>query len=66
MLTEFLSGPKALHELKDSPAYVRHRLKQAIDNLKDNPFAGKVKQLRIDDNVETVFRLRLENWRVLM
>ncbi len=57
--------PQALRELKDAPAYVRHRLKQAIDNLEDNPFSGKIKQLSLDEDVEAVYRLRLENWRIL-
>jgi mRNA interferase RelE/StbE len=57
--------PQALREIKDAPGYIRHRVTQAIDSLKDNPFSGKIKQLRVDEQIETIFRLRLENWRII-
>ena len=57
--------PAAWKEIKGLPARVRHRVRDAIEELADDPQPPKSKSLKLSDFPGDVRRLRLERWRIL-
>ena len=60
--------PDEFQAAKKLPGNVRHRIKQAIDGLADSPKPPNSEQLTVpglDDRVFDVWRLRIENWRIV-
>lgn len=63
---EVYISPQATKELKELPANIRHRVKEAIFQLAEEPRPTPSKALE-DTQVESVEvrRLRLEKWRII-
>ena len=59
--------PTALKEAKRLPGNVRQRIREAIDNLEDDPRPSKSKALDVRGLPvkAEIRRLRIERWRVL-
>ncbi len=57
--------PEALQEIKKLPGNVRQRVKKAVRELSDNPRPSHSKKLDLPDFERELWRLRLDNWRIL-
>jgi mRNA interferase RelE/StbE len=57
--------PGAWREMKDLPGKVSHRVKQAVDRLADDPRPARSSQLDAPDLEPTLYRLRLDRWRIV-
>lgn len=57
--------PAALREMRDLPGNMRQRVRRAIDELANNPRPSGSKELDLPDQAYSVWRLRLDHWRIL-
>lgn len=57
--------PEALAEIKDLPGNVRHRVREAIRELAQQPQSPRSKQLQFSNLDRQLFRIRLDNWRIV-
>ncbi len=57
--------PPALRELKNLPGHVRQRARRAVDGLAANPRPSGSRRLRLPRLDLSVWRLRLDKWRIL-
>jgi len=57
--------PDTFKEIKNLPGNIRQRVRKAISELADNPRPNNSKQLNISDFEEELWRLRLDNWRIV-
>lgn len=57
--------PEALAEIKDLPGNIRQRVRQLIRELETQPKPAHSKQLQINDPDRQLFRIRLDNWRLI-
>jgi len=57
--------PEALAEIKDLPGNIRQRVRQTISALPNEPYPTKSKQLQFDNPDRQLFRIRLDNWRII-
>ena len=57
--------PQAWQEGKHLPGNMRQRIKRAIDDLETAPRPSNGKRLQIADSVLELWRLRLDDWRVV-
>ncbi|MBE7468889.1 MAG: type II toxin-antitoxin system RelE/ParE family toxin [Anaerolineae bacterium] len=57
--------PQAWLEMKNLPGHMRQRVKQAIEELSDNPRPSNSKELEAADLEGELRRLRLDRWRVV-
>jgi mRNA interferase RelE/StbE len=57
--------PTAFDEIKDSPGFVRQRVRKSISALADEPRPPNSKQLDIPNFDRELRRLRLDKWRVV-
>jgi mRNA interferase RelE/StbE len=57
--------PDTFKEIKNLPGNIRQRVRKAISELADNPRPYNSKQLNISDFEEELWRLRLDNWRIV-
>ncbi|MCA1991449.1 MAG: type II toxin-antitoxin system RelE/ParE family toxin, partial [Coleofasciculus sp. S288] len=51
--------------IKELPGNIRQRIRQAIQTLRENPRPSQSKRLELPDVEAEIWRLRLENWRIL-
>lgn len=58
--------PRVYHEIRRLPGHIRHRIKRAIDDLEADPYPPGSRELEVPPDLGVpVFRLRLDNWRVV-
>lgn len=57
--------PETFQTIKELPGNIRQRVRQAIQGLSDNPRPSQSKRLDLPDVVAELWRLRLDNWRIL-
>ncbi len=57
--------PQALREVKELPGHIRQRIREAIKALAEQPNPSPSKPLRFEEPDRQLFRLRLDNWRIL-
>lgn len=57
--------PSALREINDLPGHIRQRVRRAIDGLTDDPRPAGSKELDLPGVNYSVWRLRLDQWRIL-
>ena len=57
--------PKTFQTIKELPGNIRQRIRQAIQDLSDHPRPFQSKQLDLPDFEAELWRLRLDNWRIL-
>ncbi len=57
--------PQALETIKVLPGNVRQRVRREIQNLATNPHPSDSKRLDFSDQERELWRLRLDNWRIL-
>ncbi len=57
--------PDTFKEIKNLPGNIRQRVRKSISELADNPRPHNSKQLNISDFEEELWRLRLDNWRIV-
>ena len=57
--------PEALAEIKDLPGNIRQRIRQAIKGLAHQPNFAQSKQLQFNIPDRQLFRIRLDNWRII-
>lgn len=58
-------APETFQAIKELPGNIRQRIRQAIQNLSENPRPSQSKRLELPDVEAEIWRLRLENWRIL-
>ncbi len=56
---------EALVEIKDLPGSIRQRIRQSIKELAWQPQPAHSKKLQFDDPDRQLFRIRLDNWRIV-
>ena len=56
---------EALAEIKDLPGNIRPRIRQTVKALANHPHPTQSKQLQFNDPDRQLFRLRMDNWRVV-
>jgi mRNA interferase RelE/StbE len=56
---------QAWKEIKDLPGKIRQRVRKAVNGLAEKPRPSKSKRLDLPDLPFEVWRLRLDNWRLL-
>ena len=56
---------EALAEIKDLPGNIRQRVRQSIVDLATRPNPSHCKRLQFPNPDHQLYRLRLENWRVI-
>jgi mRNA interferase RelE/StbE len=57
--------PDTFKDIKNLPGNIRQRVRRAISDLADNPRPHNSKQLEVADFEEELWRLRLDNWRIV-
>ena len=57
--------PETLQGIKELPGNIRQRIRRAIQDLSDNPRPSQSKRLDLPDFEAELWRLRLDNWRIL-
>jgi mRNA interferase RelE/StbE len=57
--------PETLQGIKELPGNIRQRIRRAIQDLSDNPRPSQSKRLHLPDFEAELWRLRLDNWRIL-
>lgn len=57
--------PAALREIKDLPANMRHRIQHAVSGLATDPQPSGSKQLLLPDVELSVYRIRIDQWRIV-
>ena len=57
--------PQAWEEIRALPGHVRHRVRQAVNQLASTPRPSTSKALSLGEIVIEVRRLRLERWRII-
>jgi len=57
--------PDAFGEIKNLPGNIKQRIRRTIRELADNPRPPQSKMLNLPDVEAEVWRLRLDNWRLL-
>jgi mRNA interferase RelE/StbE len=57
--------PRAWAEVKDLPGHMRHRVRQAIRELADDPRPPHSRELDVPDVKRELRRVRLDRWRVV-
>ena len=57
--------PEALAEIKDLPGNIRQRIRQTVKAFANQPDLAQSKQLQLNDPDRQLFRLRLDNWRIV-
>lgn len=57
--------PQALREVRELPGHFRHRIKQAIEKLANDPRPTNSKALESVNLAYEVRRLRIDRWRVI-
>jgi mRNA interferase RelE/StbE len=55
----------AWHEIKGLPGNVRQRVRQAIDNLAEEPRPAASKTLEVEEDLPELRRIRLDRWRII-
>lgn len=57
--------PAAWKEMKNLPGKMRHRIRRAVDDLREDPRPAQSKALDLEGVRSEVRRLRIEAWRVV-
>lgn len=57
--------PQAWREMKTLPGNVRQRVKREVDGLRGNPRPPQSKQLAVAVTGVSLFRIRLNRWRLI-
>lgn len=57
--------PETFETIKQLPGNIRQRVRRAIQGLSDNPRPSLSKRLDLPDVEAELWRLRLDNWRIL-
>ena len=57
--------PETLAEINDLPGNIRRRIRQTVKALANHPYPAQSKQLQFNDPDRQLFRLRVDNWRVV-
>ncbi|MCB1193573.1 MAG: type II toxin-antitoxin system RelE/ParE family toxin [Leptospiraceae bacterium] len=57
--------PITFQEIKKLPGNVRQRIRQAINELSENPRPSFSKRLNLQNFENELWRLRIENWRII-
>jgi len=57
--------PEALAEIKDLPGNIRPRIRKTVKTLATHPYPTQSKQLKFNDPDRQLFRLRMDNWRIV-
>jgi mRNA interferase RelE/StbE len=58
-------NPDTFNTVKELPGNIRQRVRQAIQDLAENPRPSKSKQLTVNIIEREVWRLRIDNWRII-